>query len=147
VVGRTSSVSGEYMIMSEFCFKYAVLSADKKDQHIPAGLYNHSHRVSQGVQQYYRLVQCFQQRAISFVRIYLLKLGTWMKNKTQQETWKVFPGTPSSSDIKQNVQCHFYRHNATQSHIYSPFFSQHVSASVGHLQVLALTPKLLYCIE
>jgi hypothetical protein len=27
------------------------------------------------------------------------------------------------------------------------FLSQHVSASVGHLQVLALTPKPLYCIE
>jgi hypothetical protein len=49
-----------------------------------------------------------------------------------------------------HVQCHYYRHNATQFHIYSCFLlflSQHVSASVGHLQVLALTPKLPYCIE
>jgi hypothetical protein len=46
------------------------------------------------------------------------------------------------------AQCHYYRHNTTQSHIYILFFlSQHVSASVGHLEVLALTPKLLYSIE
>jgi hypothetical protein len=47
-----------------------------------------------------------------------------------------------------HVQCHYYRHNATQSHIYILLFlPQHVSASVGHLQVLDLTQKLLYCIE
>jgi hypothetical protein len=46
------------------------------------------------------------------------------------------------------AQCHYHRHNATQSHIYILLFlSQHVSASVGHLQVLPLTPKLLYSID
>jgi hypothetical protein len=47
-----------------------------------------------------------------------------------------------------NIQCHYYRHNTTQSHMYILLFpSQHFSASVDHLQVLALTPRLLYCIE
>jgi hypothetical protein len=46
------------------------------------------------------------------------------------------------------LQCHYYRHNATQSYIYTlPSPSQHVSASVCHLQVLAPTPKLPHCIE
>jgi hypothetical protein len=47
-----------------------------------------------------------------------------------------------------HVQCQYYRHNATQSYIYTlPSPSKHVSASVGHLQVLAPTPKLPHCIE
>jgi hypothetical protein len=49
-------------------------------------------------------------------------------------------------NLLYHVQCHYYCHNATKSHILVYillFLSQHVS----HLQVLALTPKLLHCIE
>jgi hypothetical protein len=44
------------------------------------------------------------------------------------------------------IQQHYFRHNATYNSIciFGFFSSLHVSSSVGHHQMLQLTPKLLY---